>query len=538
MNLAYAPQKALGLMVAAEAFRRVPLFEDYGRHPENTSFADVRVSYREDLAELVTEEAFLYSNSTTTPPSSPEKLVRIAGYGNSPVVAHPGRGAYFLDRIEPGVWRLEVMPDAIWVRDPYEKPNPDKHVSRIAWNTWPMRIDLPDLGADFAVKGLNDGNAFSGRARDGTVRIGPGAYLLARTGVAPTQSRDDRWENIVLKEFVAPPASMDRTYVLHEAIVEASADLDLRVSATIAAPGPVTKVELVVIPPRPRIVEATDRPPAPRRAQPGGGNTPGVGQRNVGAVTALEMTALDGFDYAVDIPGELLTAGTLRYHIVVHGAAGERPVTFPSEIDRLPTEWDFFGEPWSARIVPADAPVLLFDAAVDSTAVTADHRDVRYELVPSDRPGTSAMEVVVNDLASGEHDHSFRYFFKPKIRGRESELANADRSLVLYGRSATRDPCRLQIALVTADGVAYGASISVKPEHGAVRAPVSSLRQVRSPNIPHGYPVFIPFWSEIGTAIPFDLTQVESVMVSIGPDIPPVALDRTHGVQIERIWLE
>src|SRR4030095_153175 len=79
-------------------------------------------------------------------------------YGNSPLVLYRGAGAYFLDRLEPGVWRLEVMPDAIWVRDPFEKPSPKKIVARIAWNSWPMRIDLPDLGTGFSAKGLNDGN--------------------------------------------------------------------------------------------------------------------------------------------------------------------------------------------------------------------------------------------------------------------------------------------------------------------------------------------------------------------------------------------
>ncbi|HZL43173.1 MAG TPA: hypothetical protein VFD66_07815, partial [Verrucomicrobiae bacterium] len=51
LNLAYAPQKALGMKVAAEAFHRVPLFKDYGEYPGNTAFAGIRLSYSEDLAE-------------------------------------------------------------------------------------------------------------------------------------------------------------------------------------------------------------------------------------------------------------------------------------------------------------------------------------------------------------------------------------------------------------------------------------------------------------------------------------------------------
>jgi hypothetical protein len=245
MNLAYAPGKALGLMVAAEAFRRVPLHHDYGAYPGNTSFAGVRVSYAGDLAELVTAEKFFYSNTTSTTPPAPEKLEHVAGYGSSPVVSHPGRGAYFLVRVEDGVWRLEVMPDAIWVRDPYEKPSPNKRVSRIAWNEWPMRIDLPDLGANFSAAGINDGNTLRTRAEDRTVRVRPGTYLLTRAGVRTARKPGDRLGNIKLGEFVAPPPSLDKTYVLHRPIVEASAGRDLRIAATIASPKPVEKVELV-----------------------------------------------------------------------------------------------------------------------------------------------------------------------------------------------------------------------------------------------------------------------------------------------------
>ena len=50
-------------------------------------------------------------------------LRRIAGYGSSPTVTYEGEGIYFLDKVRPGVWRLEVYPDAVPVRDPFEPPN-------------------------------------------------------------------------------------------------------------------------------------------------------------------------------------------------------------------------------------------------------------------------------------------------------------------------------------------------------------------------------------------------------------------------------
>jgi hypothetical protein len=535
LNLAYAPQKALSMKVAGEAFRRVPLYKSYGNYPHNAEFAGVRLSYGEDLAEFVTAEKYFHSNSTATRPPHPGRLAHIAGFGNSPVVTYPGQGAYFLDRLERGVWRLEVMPDAVRVRDPYEKPSPHKQVVRIAWNEWPMRIDLPDLGKDFAALGLDAGNDFNGRAQGATLKVRPGAYLLTRPGTKTKWNRDARWQNITLKEFVAPPASLDRTYVQHMPPIEATADRKLRVTATVASPDAIEKVELIAYPQR-AAAQPDRSAQAARRVQPGGGNAPGTGsQVDTGARSFQMLRGASGFEYFVDLPAEAMRAGKLRYHIAVKGAGGYR--TFPSMIDALPTDWDFYGEGWNVRVVPAAAPILLFEAATDARLITANDRDANYDIVPSDRPGTSAMRVLANALAEGEHDHSFRFFFADKIRGRSADLGTPQR-IVVYGRSATDQACDLQVALVTADAIAYGATLTVRPQHGSYSVPVAALHPVRAPNIPHGYPVFIPFWSTLRTDIPLDMNRVESVMISIGPGIPRDELDITRGVDIERVWME
>jgi hypothetical protein len=534
LNLAYAPQKALSMKIAGEAFHRIPLYKDYGAYPADNNFANVRVSYREDLAELVTDEKYFYTNRTTTPPPAPDRLAHIAGYGNSPAIGYPGQGAYFLDRLDAGVWRLEVMPDTVWVHDPFEKPNPHKQVSVIAWNEWPMRIDLPDLDSGFHAVGLNDGNNFNRDADGRTLPVRPGTYLLTRRGVSTRWNRDSKWENIVLKEFVAPPASVDKTYVLHQPTVEASAGKNLQLTATIVSPDPVERVEVFAYPPATTGDDEERSQPGPN-AQPGRGNTPGPGAVDDHGVRIFAMTRVSGFHYAAEIPGEQLRAGTLRYHIVVQGATGPR--TFPSALPGLPTDWDFYGEAWSTRIVPTAAPILLFDAAVDTPKITADHRDVLPNVVPSDRPGTSAMEYVTHELTEKAPDYSFRFFFKNKIHGRTLQLPNTS-ELVMYGRSATTQALPVQLALVTSDGLAYGGIVMVKPIDDTYAIPFTSLHQLRSPNIPHGYPVFIPFWSEVGPPVPLDLNKVESVLVSIGPGMATADYPGTHGLNIERIWLK
>jgi hypothetical protein len=99
------------------------------------------------------EEEFYYSNSTTTQPKDVASLKHIAGVGSSAVVKYEGTGAYFLDKLFDGVWKLEVMPDAINVNDPFEKASLKKEVTQIQWKSNKMSINLPDLSSDLSVSG-------------------------------------------------------------------------------------------------------------------------------------------------------------------------------------------------------------------------------------------------------------------------------------------------------------------------------------------------------------------------------------------------
>lgn len=148
LNLVYTPGKAIGLLIAAEAFRRLPWFASFGSYPRSASFGPFRLSHQDDLAEAVLPDAFFHTGDTRTPPDDVAALRRIAGVGSSPIVSYEGRGAYFLDRLEDGVWRLELYPDAVHVNDPHGRASLDREVTRLVWREWPMRIDLPELGRE------------------------------------------------------------------------------------------------------------------------------------------------------------------------------------------------------------------------------------------------------------------------------------------------------------------------------------------------------------------------------------------------------
>ncbi len=207
MNLAYTPAKAISMMIAKEVAMEVPRGADYGAYPENSTFGHTRISFEEDLSEFNSPEKFIYSNNTSSVPVDASKLMQVAGHGSSPVVQYAGSGAYFLDRVgDTGAWRLEVLPDIAQVDDPFG--NTDLKDAKIVTinRENEMKIDLPGLGSAFIIKGINEGNAYAGKAVDEAFKVRPGVYLLAKTEseLAAAERVKTVAGNIGLTEFVAP----------------------------------------------------------------------------------------------------------------------------------------------------------------------------------------------------------------------------------------------------------------------------------------------------------------------------------------------
>ena len=127
-------------------------------------------------------------------PPEPAALRRIAGYGTSPVVRYDGEGVYFLDKVRPGVWRLEVYPDAVPVRDPFEPPNAAKVVTRSISRAWPMTLVLPDLGGAFTVQPVDSRQPADRSGRGRAIRCDPRRLCveLERTGRRRHITADER----------------------------------------------------------------------------------------------------------------------------------------------------------------------------------------------------------------------------------------------------------------------------------------------------------------------------------------------------------
>ena len=242
MNLAYTPQKALSLMIAGEVFHKVPVNSDFGVYPKNLEFQDFKIDYEKDLAVLNSEEKFIYTNTNKIQPKSLENLKQIAGFGDSEVVNYKGKGAYFLDKLEDGVWRLEIMPDAILVDNPFGSNSLEKTVAVIKWNEWEMSLDLPGLNENFSLEALNEGNAFTPIVEGKSFKIHPGTYLLKNKG-AEFDKRSDINLRFQLEEFTAPESTVAQTYVLHQPIKEFTENSSAEINAEIVSDKQIKKVE-------------------------------------------------------------------------------------------------------------------------------------------------------------------------------------------------------------------------------------------------------------------------------------------------------
>jgi len=510
MNLAYAPQKALSLKIASEVFHRVPMNKSYSGFPADTTFEAFRVSYKQDLAEMVTTTEYFHTNSTTTPAKAPASLEHIAGSGDSPLVQYEGTGAYFLDKVQPGVWRLEVMPDAIWIKDPFSPSSPRRIVAVINWRNWPMRINVPDLGADFNVVGLNQGNNYSAASLNGGISVIPGTYLVVKKGTTSALKGNDKWGTGTLGEFAAPATSVNRISVIHHPLTEVMEGSKAEIVAMVVSKDNPTAVEI---------------------------HTVGMGRR----MQVIPMTKVRNYTYRASLDA---AKGFLRYYIVVRH--GDERRTFPADDASGPSDWDFAGHgPYEVRVVPKATPLYIFDAATDSREVSRPWVPGSGP-VPIDVPGKSELQVSLQHLSSVDQenqkakpiaDYSIRYFFGGKIAGRKGELASRKR-MVISARSLEDRAYPLQVALITSDGNAYGATIQLEPNQREYSVSFSDLKAVPIVTLPRPYPTFLPYFFEPSVKAPFDTGRMESIQISIGPGMDASEIGKGHSLAIRSIRLE
>jgi len=449
LNLVYSPKKAVSAIIAAEAMRTLPRETNYGPYPKNRHFGPFRVNYEENLSELATNEKFFYSNDTQTVPPAVLSLQRIVGIGTSPVVAYEGLGAYFLDKLGDGQWRLEVYPDAIFVQDPFaQRLNHETISSRLIWHAWPMTLSLPDLGSEFSIAPLNPDNSYRARAHGGTFEIRPGVFLLSRAG-APAANLPERIGHLGLREFVCPPQPQLPTQIIPHGHAEYLAGQPLDLSVDVVgriSPGSVTL----------HIREAGHTEP---RLWP--------------------MSATHGYGYRTVVPSGALHAGAVEFSVSV-----DAPVTASAT--------------WNARVVDPQEPLTLLDAARDGRRIftlrtASGRRDGYLDRLPAGAADPAAFRLYfpaavsaggTSDSTARSTPHAFSLPVKARIGDRGASLNKAKRLRITARGSGDS----LRIALVESDGTTWAGVISLAAQWKEIDLPLAKLHVVTGLKLPQGYP--------------------------------------------------
>ncbi len=511
MNLVYTPQKALSLKICSEIFREVDLYSDFGIYPENTKFGYTTVDYQTDLAIYDSGDKFFYTNSTEQTPKSAESIKKIAGFGNSQLVKYTGKGAYFLDQLEKGVWRLEVMPDAAWVQNPFGRNSPEQLVGIAQHNSHSMEVNIRELGRDFSCQNLLI-DEVSQQAEDNKFSISPGVYLLRATGVKGRTDRDQDFETYPLTTYYAPKSNVSANHLTLQAPermgAHESVDLKLQFVS-------VEKPKNIAI------------------------------YANINnAFFADNFQELGPYEYSLALPKDKLTPGILNYHIVVEFANGT-VITYPEERNSTPTSWDFFqSEPYRIDVVSADEPVLLFSADRDGDqlirtwrrGITIEPKGTGYSewVLRLDRLGLADPENAKGEIIQ---DYTFKHNLMPYLNA-SKQSASSKSVLTVEGRSLKQASYPLQIALVMDNGAAFGAIIHLQESGAPQRIALKDLKPVKTVTLPRPYPTFLPYYFEHNIQEGFDLLRTEFIQISLGPGMTEEQINGSHELSISKIYLE
>ena len=523
LNLAYTPAKALSLLVASRVFHETKRGQSFGRYPADTVFGAAHVSYRQQLSEWNAPTEFYYTATTTARPMQLAKLRHIAGVGSSPIVQYGGTGAYFLDQVSPGVWRLEVMSDAVPTHDPFETASLRKVVTQISWNEQPLTITLPDLGPQYHLTRLSTDERLatygepSLGAQQGQVMVTPGVYLLALQEInLQHHPANERLGNIKLGEFVAPelpggiaPAAA-QAWVRHVPVAQASANRPLPITVTVLPASPTDSVWLVA-------------------------------QHYYSPMRRLPMQRTAPATYMATVPVGLTYPGQLHYWVVT-GRAGNLPRTFPGYQPGAPGDWDFADAGhYEVPLVAATAPMPLFQAATDRGHVEAQclHSQAWVDY-PTTSSGALALRLVVSPTKLDQPTPpagpaaALRTYLETKMAGRTADIVNF-KELVIKAQTNQPAATQLRVLLVTKDATAYAATVPLTATLGEVRVPLSALQPAPLLLSPRPYPGFLPLTFSPATRAPFRLADVEVLQLVLEG---PSGLTEPLHVDIESVLMQ
>lgn len=504
VNLVHTPRQAMSGVIASEAMDRLPARQTYGDYDEARRFGDFWVDYDSDASGLSAEDAYMNAGDTSVAAKAPARLKRIAGVGSSPVVAYEGTGAYFLDKIRDGVWRLEVYPDQIYVSEPFAQPQPDKVVSRLYARGWPMTVNLPDLGAAFTVQPLNAAGS-ARTAKDGAVAVEPGVWLLSREAGVDLAALPSTVNRVGLREYrVNAPRDYEDTVVsLAPKVFAAGAPAEIRVR--FAAKDLPDTLYLSVRPAR------------------------GNFRRGVA------MQRVRGDEYRASVQG--LEPG--YYDFVVTDRREPKGRTWPDGAVGQPGQWPFAAQTaWSFEVVAPTTPLALLDPKADIGDITFQRANgAAFKLAPGETSASSALSLGISQANNAPALYGAGLYIGERVAARGAGPKTVSVRLKAEGGAQKT----LDLFLIEKDGSSWRGRVNATDEWRTVSVPLGELQFSRSLLLPTAYPGSWNMWREGPKARAsgrINAAAVERLELRVYSNTGETAADDASAVLIGAVTLE
>ena len=444
LNLLYTPGKAVGMKIACEASKEIPMYAKFKPYPDDTVFYNTTVSYKRNLAVFNNGKKFFYTNDNDISPKDEKQLTEICGLGSSKIIKYDGTGAYFLDKLDKGVWRLEVLPDQVIVNDPFKKPSLKKKVGVLISDYRKMQIFLQDLGGDFSIEKITENADY--KQDNNKLMLRPGVYLLKNKKAKTKIDKNFCYNNIKVSEFFAPETNIDKIYLIHTAKPCQEKGLALEVKVKALAPETIDSV--VVYPTNISFWRDDNK--------------------------SIKMQKTSYYDYEVTIPENWYYKGEFGYYILVY--SGGKCTTYPSENQVNPLDWDADEkEYFSTQIVDkTDKIVLISSAAEDenvfvtvlpdwgNTSVTKSFNMPfsQNALYINTKPKTEVMSVIYKDI-------------RETINNRKNGINNVKKLKLMF--QPLQEPQIFNIGFTDCDGFTFTKEVKAEKNQEILEVDLSNL---------------------------------------------------------------
>ena len=472
LNLVYTPAKAISLLIASKIFHRLPRRKSYGAYPVDTLFDVFRISYKEQLSEMNSEEEFYYTGSTTTRPKDISKLKHIAGVGNSPVVKYEGTGAYFLDETSDGVWTLEVMPDVIEIDDPFKKASPKKAVVGLQARRNKITISHPDFSKKCNINSEHDKD-IPRVITKGNIDVIPGVYYIHSDDV--DLDIVPRIKSRMSFSYLTEPI------LSHKPLQEVTAGRRFNIHSSIGAIDSLASV----------FVEL---------------------RNSSNKWKTVPMQRISAVDYKAEVPADIVTPGVINYRIIVRRENGDT-YTFPGGYKGNPYAWDEWrNESYQTVVASEKSPIEIFHATRDRNQIdlyNTDWRNNSVEYIAADDPGRLALKTTMSKPSAGQL-MGWQFYFGDKLVGRKGELSSFNKIAI---KARSTEAVKARLSLIDTDANPYGATVDLANEWKTIELPISGLQKDSMLLLPRPYPGFQNLWFTSSSTKALNIEDVEKLEI-------------------------